>query len=231
MVKALLGGEAAAGRREGRARPPAQGDPGEAARLGGVRVRDPWRRRHGGRSAAHLDQRALQGADASGACHLLGHGGSPPAPRAEVLPVPRADEQPAAQAVHRGRAVRVPAALDALEALGRVGAGTALAGGGGLLYWQARKDYRAFDDKVFECSRGKPEAGCKEPDLASRRSRAQTLNTLSAGTRPGQRGAVTGTARCSSTGPRPIASMPTRLDRRQGLVVTPVLGGSSERCS
>jgi hypothetical protein len=107
-----------------------------------------------------------------------------------------------------------------------VGAGTALAAGGGLLYWQARQDYRAFDDKVFECSRGKPESGCREPDLASRRSRVQTLNKFSVGTMAlGSAALITGTALVLLNRAEAHRIDADELDRRQGLVVTPVLGG------
>jgi tetratricopeptide (TPR) repeat protein len=109
-----------------------------------------------------------------------------------------------------------------------VGAGAVLTAGGGLLYWKARQGYRDFDEHVVECSRGSVDRGCREPDLASRRSRVEALNRWSFRTMAvGGAALITGTTLVllNRSGARHLD--PDELDRRQGLVVTPLLGGDS----
>ena len=58
-----------------------------------------------------------------------------------------------------------------------MGAGTAVAAGGGLLHLQASKDFRAFDDGINRCN------GCiPPPDVANHRKRALTLQKVAMGT-------------------------------------------------
>ena len=60
--------------------------------------------------------------------------------------------------------------------LAAMGAGTALAAGGGLLHVQAGKDFRAFDDAINRCKGCIPEA-----DVARHRKRALTLQKVAVG--------------------------------------------------
>ncbi|MFL5344261.1 MAG: hypothetical protein ACJ8AT_05680 [Hyalangium sp.] len=106
-----------------------------------------------------------------------------------------------------------------------MGVGGALAAGGGLLYWQTRQGYHSFDTHVVDCSRGAVDGGCREPELASRRSRLETLNKVSFGTiAAGGAALVTGTALIFLNRDQVHRLDPDELDRRQGLMVMPVLG-------
>jgi hypothetical protein len=109
-----------------------------------------------------------------------------------------------------------------------VGAGAALAAGGGLLYWKARQGYRDFDEHVVECSKGSADRGCREPELASRRSRVETLNKWSFRTMAvGGAALIAGTTLVLLNRSNAHRIDPDELDRRQGLVVTPLLGGDA----
>jgi hypothetical protein len=109
-----------------------------------------------------------------------------------------------------------------------VGAGAALAAGGGVLYWQARHGYHSYDDHVLECARGAADRGCRESELASRISQVETLHKLSVGALAlGTAALATGTALVFLNRP---GSHPVDLDDvegRQGVAVTPILGGAN----
>lgn len=109
-----------------------------------------------------------------------------------------------------------------------VGAGAALSAGGGLLYWKARHDYRAFDANVLECSRLSGGRGCSKANLLSRRNRLEALNKWSFATMGvGGAALITGTALVllNHAEARPIDA--EELDRKQGWAVMPVLGGDA----
>jgi hypothetical protein len=105
------------------------------------------------------------------------------------------------------------------------GAGAALAAGGGLLYWRARHGYSSFDAHVVDCGKGVNDRGCREPELAARRSRLQTLNKASIGTMAiGGAALVTGASLVLFNRAQAHPIDPDEFERRQGLAVTPVLG-------
>jgi hypothetical protein len=63
-----------------------------------------------------------------------------------------------------------------------VGAGAALAAGGGLLQFQSNKSYRNFDAGVEACAASVPTNGCKpEASLAALRTRGETQHTVAVG--------------------------------------------------
>ena len=109
-----------------------------------------------------------------------------------------------------------------------VGAGAALSAGGGLLYWKARHDYRAFDADVLGCSEESGGRGCSRPNLLSRRNRVEALNRWSF-TAMGVGGAalLTGTALVLLNQAEARTIDPEELDRQQGWAVMPVLGGDA----
>ena len=107
-----------------------------------------------------------------------------------------------------------------------VGAGAALAAGGGLLHLQARKNYLNFDKGVEVCA--KPQAeGCKpSSELASMRTRGDTLRKAAVGTWVASGAAiVTGVVLVYVN--RPQRQIVDVDENGQLLAVTPLVGGGT----
>jgi tetratricopeptide (TPR) repeat protein len=105
--------------------------------------------------------------------------------------------------------------------------GAGLSTGGGLLYWQARSRYQAFDHQVLECANSQASHGCTKPDLALRRRQLGTLQTASFATlATGGAALFTGAALVFFNRAQPHPIDADEFERRQGWVVTPMLGGA-----
>ena len=106
-----------------------------------------------------------------------------------------------------------------------LGAGAAVSAGGGLLYWQARQRYQAFDARITGCATPQQQ-GCTAKDLPLRRRQLSTLQTASFATiATGGAALLTGTALVFFNRAQPHPIEPDELDRQQGWAVTPMVGG------
>lgn len=106
-----------------------------------------------------------------------------------------------------------------------VGAGVAVAAGGGLLHAQARESYREFDAGVMACGGCVPDAG-----LADNRSRGDTLQTLAiGGYAVGGAALVTGVVLVYMNRLQPYqVDTPGAPPPEQSITVAPVVGGGTQ---
>lgn len=106
-----------------------------------------------------------------------------------------------------------------------VGAGAALAAGGGWLYARQREDFRAFDRHVGDCANGTTDLSCREQGLISQRQRLERLGRVSVGT-VATGGAVlaTGAVLVLLNRSEPYRIDPDQYEREQVVAVTPLLG-------
>ncbi|MBN1205897.1 MAG: carboxypeptidase regulatory-like domain-containing protein [Myxococcaceae bacterium] len=109
-----------------------------------------------------------------------------------------------------------------------VGAGAAVAAGGGLLYLKTRDDYRAFDLRVSDCAQGTVDRGCRAAGLAPQRSRAELMHKVSFGAMAaGSAALVTGAVLVLLNRSVPYSIDPDKYEQEQGVSVMPLLGAGT----
>jgi len=105
-----------------------------------------------------------------------------------------------------------------------VGAGAALAAGGGWLYTQQRADFRAFDRHVRECATPPSDKSCRELGLLSQRKKLERMGRVSVGTlATGSAVLTTGAVLVLLNRSTPYRIDPDQYGQEQTVVVTPLI--------